>query len=135
MNLYQITLSTFGTCFCSKVGLPLAFSMKDDLTCIPGVTFLFRAGLALFSCTRRILLQSTSADAILDILYHPPPNILPATPDAFIDLAFSMKLKDDDLRKQRSKLEAQVKRRTAQSRPSPISPATTQTISLPKNGI
>ena len=46
-----------------------------------------------------------------------------------------MKLKDDDLRKQRTKLEAQVKRRTAHTRPSPISPATPHTISLPKSGI
>ncbi|KAI0736093.1 RabGAP/TBC [Earliella scabrosa] len=106
-----------------------------DVFLFEGVTFLFRAGLAIFSCTRRIVLQATSPQTLLDVLAHPPPSTLPATPDAFIDLAFSMKLKDDDLRKQRNKLEAQVKRRTAHSRPSPISPATPQTISLPKNGI
>ena len=100
-----------------------------------GVTFLFRAGLAIFSCARRVFLQSASPDAVLDALSRPPPNVLPPNPDAFIELAFSMKLKDDDIRKQRNKLEAQVKRRTAQTRASPISPATPQTISLPKNGI
>ncbi|RPD53232.1 RabGAP/TBC [Lentinus tigrinus ALCF2SS1-7] len=106
-----------------------------DVFLFEGVTFLFRAGLALFSCARRVFLQSTSPDAVLDALSRPPPGVLPPSPDAFIELAFSMKLKDDDIRKQRNKLEAQVKRRTAQTRASPISPATPQTISLPKNGI
>ena len=113
------------------------------LGCVPhcnyhiyaGVTFLFRAGLALFSCTRRFFLQSPSPEAVLDILSRPPPTVLPPSPDAFIELAFSVKLKDDDVRKQRGKLEAQVKRRTAQARASPISPAITPTISLPKNGL
>ncbi|RPD56478.1 hypothetical protein L227DRAFT_260045 [Lentinus tigrinus ALCF2SS1-6] len=71
------------------------------------------------------------ASGVLVALSRPPPGVLPPNPDAFIELAFSMKLKDDDIRKQRNKLEAQVNRRTAQTRASPISPATPQTISLP----
>jgi hypothetical protein len=43
---------------------------------------------------------------------HPAPSSLPPTSDAFIALAFSFKLKDDDVRKQRIKMEAQVKRQT-----------------------
>ena len=84
---------------------------------IAGVTFLFRAGLALFSCTRRIVLQSTSPDALLNVLCRPPPSLLPPTPDAFIELAFSMKLKDDDVLKQRQKMDTQLKRATQQTRP------------------
>ncbi|PIL34749.1 hypothetical protein GSI_02536 [Ganoderma sinense ZZ0214-1] len=105
-----------------------------DVFLFEGVTFLFRAGLALFACTRRVILQSPSPEAVLQVLSRPPPACLPPSPDAFIELAFSMKFKDDDVRKQRSKLEAQVKRRTAQARASPISPAITSAISLPRNG-
>ncbi|KAI1786278.1 RabGAP/TBC [Ganoderma leucocontextum] len=106
-----------------------------DVFLFEGVTFLFRAGLALFACTRRLILQSASPEAVLHVLSHPPPTCLPPSPDAFIELALSMKFKDDDVRKQRSKLEAQVKRRTAQARAAPISAAITSAISLPKNGI
>ncbi|KAI0770873.1 rab-GTPase-TBC domain-containing protein [Trametes elegans] len=101
-----------------------------DVFLFEGVTFLFRAGLAVFSSCRRLVMQSTSPDSILDILAHPPPSTLPPNPDAFVELALSVKLKDDDIRKQRNKLEAQVKRRT-QPRASPL--ASTPTISLPKS--
>ncbi|CDO78290.1 hypothetical protein BN946_scf184674.g12 [Trametes cinnabarina] len=101
-----------------------------DVFLFEGVTFLFRAGLAIFACSRRSVLQSTSSGSVLDALAHPPIHTLPPTPEAFIDLAFTVKLKDDDVRKQRNKLEAQVKRRT-QPRASPL--ATTPTISLPKS--
>ncbi|KAI0641277.1 RabGAP/TBC [Trametes meyenii] len=101
-----------------------------DVFLFEGVTFLFRAGLAIFACCRRLLLQSTSPDTVLDVLARPPLSVLPPNPDAFVEQALSVKLKDDDVRKQRNKLEAQVKRRT-QPRASPM--ATTPTISLPKS--
>ena len=94
-----------------------------------GVLFLFRVGLAIFSCCRRTLLQSSSPEAVLDSLFRPPTTALPASPDALIELAFTMKLKDDDIRKQRIKMEAQVKRQT-QIRPPT---ATTGKISLPRS--
>ena len=108
--------------------------LPDIRSSFSGVTFLFRAGLALFACTRRVILQTPSPEAVLQVLARPPATCLPPSPDAFVELAFSMKFKDDDVRKQRSKLEAQVKRRTAQARAAPISAATTSAISLPKNG-
>ncbi|KAI0628503.1 RabGAP/TBC [Trametes polyzona] len=101
-----------------------------DVFLFEGVTFLFRVGLAIFSGCRRLILQATSPDAILDTLCHPPPTALPLNPEALIELAFTVKLKDDDVRKQRNKLEAQVKRRT-QPRASPLT--STPTISLPKS--
>jgi hypothetical protein len=56
------------------------------------------------------------------------------TPEALIELAFTVKLKDDDVRKQRVKMEAQVKRQ-AQSRlalpSSARSNASSPSISLP----
>lgn len=53
----------------------------------------------------------------MSILLKPPASLLPTQADAFLDIAFSVKMKDDDIRKQRNKLEAQVKRQTqSQSR-------------------
>ncbi|KAI0830355.1 RabGAP/TBC [Trametes gibbosa] len=101
-----------------------------DIFLFEGITFLFRVGLAIFSSCRRLVLQATSPNAVLDALRNPPPTALPLNPEALIELAFSVKFKDDDIRKQRNKLEAQVKRRT-QPRASPL--ATTPTISLPKS--
>ncbi|KAH9851255.1 RabGAP/TBC [Lenzites betulinus] len=101
-----------------------------DIFLFEGITFLFRVGLAIFSGCRRIVLQATSPETVLEALRHPPPTALPLNPEAFIELAFSVKFKDDDIRKQRGKLEAQIKRRT-QPRASPL--ATTPTISLPKS--
>ena len=67
----------------------------------------------------------------MNILSHPPPGALPSTSDAFIEAVFGIKLKDDDIRKQRTKLEQQVKRRT-QGR-TPLSTPGQTTISLPKS--
>lgn len=58
------------------------------------------------------MLSSTSEAAALDCLVRPPAACLPANPETFITLAYSFKLKDDDVRKQRIKMEAQVKRQT-----------------------
>ena len=54
----------------------------------------------------------SARDAVLNTLLHPPVSCLPSTADAFLDIAASVKLKDDEVRKQRTKLEAQVKRKT-----------------------
>ncbi|KAH9941861.1 RabGAP/TBC [Epithele typhae] len=97
-----------------------------DVFLFDGVSFLFRAGIALFTWSKEKIMQCTSPDAALDMLFHP--TSLPANPDAFIDMCLSVKLKDSDLQKQRSKIESQVRRRTAQARPSPISPTTPATI-------
>jgi hypothetical protein len=81
-----------------------------------GIPFLFRTGLALFLCCRRAILESKSPDRILTIISRIPSLCLPSSPDALIEQAMSVKLKDDDLRKHRSKMEAQMKRQTTQNR-------------------
>lgn len=43
---------------------------------------------------------------------HPPPFLISSSPETLIELANSFKIKDDDIRKQRVKLEAQIKLRT-----------------------
>ncbi|KAF9470703.1 hypothetical protein BDN70DRAFT_659976 [Pholiota conissans] len=83
-----------------------------DLFLFEGVPFLIRVGLALMQCCRRRILESTSDEAVFHVLRHPPPSFLPPTPDAFLGLAFNVKHKDDDMRKQRVKMEAQIKRQT-----------------------
>ena len=77
-----------------------------------GVPFLIRIGLALISCLRRQILESTNDEAVLRMLHHMSPLALPPSPDSFITFTLSIKLKDDDIRKQRVKMEAQVKRQT-----------------------
>ncbi|KII83924.1 hypothetical protein PLICRDRAFT_118717 [Plicaturopsis crispa FD-325 SS-3] len=96
--------------------LPTEYLLRVwDIFFFEGIPFLFRVGLALFQCCRRQLLDATGEQAVMLNLLHPQPNSLPPTAEAFVTLAHSMKLKDDDLRKQRVKMEAQVKRQ-AQSR-------------------
>ncbi|KAG5641671.1 hypothetical protein DXG03_004452, partial [Asterophora parasitica] len=88
--------------------LPLDYVNRVwDIFLFEGVPFLFRVALALVSCCRRQLLDSTSADSLLGNLLRPASNVLPSSPEALITLALSVKLKDDDIRKQRVKLEAQ----------------------------
>ncbi|KAE9402270.1 hypothetical protein BT96DRAFT_956282 [Gymnopus androsaceus JB14] len=81
-----------------------------DLFLYEGVPILIRVGLAILYCCRRAILDATSEDAVLYYLKRPSPTWLPPTPDAFITLAFSFKVKDDDVRKQRVKMEKQVKK-------------------------
>lgn len=106
-------LIEFGTCFYSKV---IAFSSFLILSMAnaypPGIPFLIRVGLALIYCCRRRILECTSEESLLNCLRHPSPQSLPPSPDGFISLVYSIKLKDDDVRKQRVKMEAQVKRQT-----------------------
>ncbi|THU93215.1 RabGAP/TBC [Dendrothele bispora CBS 962.96] len=93
-----------------------------------GVPFLIRAGLAIIYCCRRAILEATSENAVLQYLKRPPPTWLPPSPEAFVTLSLSFKVKDDDVRKQRVKMEAQVKRQ-AQAPPR----STGGAISLPRS--
>ncbi|KAF8149384.1 hypothetical protein B0H34DRAFT_733556 [Crassisporium funariophilum] len=98
-----------------------------DLFLFEGVPYLLRVALAIVTCCRRRILDATSEDAVLHMFRHPSQAWLPATPEHFISLTLSIKLKDDDIRKQRVKMEAQVKRQTQVPRAS-----TSAVISLPR---
>ncbi|KAG6856602.1 hypothetical protein H0H87_002694 [Tephrocybe sp. NHM501043] len=100
-----------------------------DIFLFEGVPFVFRVALVLVSCCRRQIFDAPSADAALNIVLRPNPELLPTSPEALITLALSVKLKDDDLRKQRVKLEAQIKRQTQLPRPAVSTPGS---ISLPR---
>jgi len=113
--------------------LPVEYHLRVwDVFLFEGIPFLFRIGLALFSCCRRALLESQGKERTVAVLSRIPLPCLPSTPDALVELAMSMKLKDDDVRKHRGKMEAQLKRQT-QSRV--IKPATNggAPISLPRS--
>lgn len=77
-----------------------------------GVVFLFRIGLALVTCCRRALRDMRNEADALSLLERPPPFLLSSSPSALVELSSSFRIKDDDIRKQRVKLEAQVKRQT-----------------------
>ncbi|PCH32956.1 RabGAP/TBC [Wolfiporia cocos MD-104 SS10] len=103
-----------------------------DVFLFEGVSFMIRMGLALISCRRTLLLQAVDRERTISLLGERSTQGLPPTPDALIELALSLKVNDDDLRKQRAKLEAQVKRQT-QSRANPAAlPRGSVSISLPK---
>ncbi|KAI6129346.1 RabGAP TBC [Pisolithus croceorrhizus] len=106
-----------------------------DIFLYEGMPFLFRVGLAVIHCVRHLLLQATSDESALENLTHPPVACLPSSADDFLSLCFNMKLKDDDVRKQRVKMEAQVKRQT-QARThaiNGIASRQTKSISLPRS--
>lgn len=59
-------------------------------------------------------------------------SLLPADPEELITLALAVKLKDDDVRKQRVKVEAQLRQQTQTSHRS--APRLVSSISLPRAG-
>ncbi|EKM60161.1 uncharacterized protein PHACADRAFT_82476 [Phanerochaete carnosa HHB-10118-sp] len=92
--------------------LPLEHSQRVwDIFLFEGAPFLFRVGLAIMMRCKQQVMQCAQRDMILNLLLHPPASMLPATADAFLELTTAVKLKDEDVRKQRAKLaEAHVKR-------------------------
>ncbi|KAG6877529.1 hypothetical protein C0993_006323 [Termitomyces sp. T159_Od127] len=99
-----------------------------DIFLFEGVPFLFRVALVLVSCSRQRIFDTTSVDGALSAVLRPSPEVLPNSPQALIMLALAVKIKDDDLQKQRVKLEAQAKRQTL----APRTVSTPGSISLPR---
>ncbi|OAX37425.1 RabGAP TBC [Rhizopogon vinicolor AM-OR11-026] len=104
-----------------------------DMFLYEGVPLLIRVGLTLVQCVRHLILQATSEEVAMEYLLHPPLACLPSTADTFLNQALSMKLKDDDVRKQRIKMESRLKRQTqSRSLSTNASGMQTASISLPK---
>lgn len=98
-----------------------------------GVPFLFRVGLAIVSLCKQQVLELSNRDAILNLLLHPPSAILPSTAEAFLDVTAAVKLKDDDIRKQRTKLfEAHSKRQNRPPQNGSAGLSGVPSISLPR---
>jgi TBC1 domain family member 10 len=98
-----------------------------------GIPILIRAGMAIVYCCRRAILDSKSEENALALLRKPNPNWLPPSADAFILLLNSVKLKDEDVKKQRVKMEHQLTKRQAQQQVSLSTPIrSAASISLPR---
>ncbi|KAH7890225.1 RabGAP TBC [Phlebopus sp. FC_14] len=82
-----------------------------DIFLYEGITWLFRVGLVLCQCIRHLLLQASSEEAALEYLLHPPLACLPSSAESFLQRVSTVKMKDDDIRKQRVKMETQLKQR------------------------
>ncbi|KAG8905424.1 hypothetical protein FRB99_008970 [Tulasnella sp. 403] len=82
-----------------------------DMFIYDGVTWLFRVALNLLLANRKHIMDARSGPKpeLLDYLFHPPAQALPADPDAFVTAALGLKVKEDELRKLRSKLEGNLK--------------------------
>ncbi|KAJ3548368.1 hypothetical protein NM688_g5306 [Phlebia brevispora] len=106
-----------------------------DIFLFEGVVFLFRVGLAIMQCCKQTVMQTAERDAVLNTLLHPPALCLPSNAETFLEMASSVKLKDDDVRRQRTKLEAQVKRQTqARAHTSQVTASgAVPSISLPRS--
>ncbi|KAI0344356.1 TBC-domain-containing protein [Trametopsis cervina] len=103
--------------------LPFEHSQRVwDIFLYEGITFMFRVGLAIVQCCKQAILHTPDRETILNMLLHPPSQMLPASPDGFIEIASTLKFKDDDLRKQRNKLDAQNKRHTQSRGSSALAP-------------
>ncbi|KIJ28878.1 hypothetical protein M422DRAFT_189175 [Sphaerobolus stellatus SS14] len=82
-----------------------------DLFFYEGIPLLFRTGLAIFSYARPYLLNGPMDPSVTpkDYLLHPPAEIFPTNPEEFINQVLNVRLKDDDIRKARVKMEAAAK--------------------------
>lgn len=88
--------------------------------------------MALLTSVRRTLLDTKGADACLALLRRPPQHLIAdRTPDTLVELALGAKLKDDDVRKQRIKMEAAVKLQTQHTRKPQGAAGSSPAISLP----
>jgi hypothetical protein len=97
--------------------LPTEYMVRVwDVFLLEGPVFLIRVGLALAACARAPLLACTDARRALALLARPPPDGLPPDADAFVALAMGVRLRDDDVRAQRAKMEARLR---ASARPPP----------------
>jgi len=79
--------------------------------------FLFRLGLAVLRVCRPFIMDAArcrSAEDAITFLVKPPITAFPTHPDVIISSALGVKFKEDDLRKLRPKIEAQLKQRHPQ---------------------
>jgi hypothetical protein len=78
---------------------------------LAGVPLLLRVGLAILSICRQFLLETPTSQGPSHMAYllRPPSEALPGDPEQFIAQVLAVKLKDDDIRKSRVKMEAAVK--------------------------
>ncbi|OCB89507.1 RabGAP/TBC [Sanghuangporus baumii] len=105
-----------------------------DVYFCEGPPFLFRVALAILSCCRGAIESSSDRTAVLSYLSRPETmSLLPEDPEEFVNLAMAVKIKDEDIKKQRVKVETELRRRT-QSAQRNSAPRLVSSISLPRAG-
>jgi len=85
-----------------------------------GPVLLFRLGLAVLTFCRSFILdtsQCRSSAEALAFLLQPPVDVFPSDPDHIVSTAMAAKLREDDIRKLRPKIEARLKKQTLVARP------------------
>lgn len=107
----------FSSVFAGTLPLPHLHRVWD-LFIYEGIPFLFRVGLNILSLSRRYFLEGPMNPNIPPTMYllHPPAEAFPADPEVFIAQTLAVKLKDDDIRKSRVKMEAAVVKQQQQQR-------------------
>jgi hypothetical protein len=72
---------------------------------------LFRVGITILCLCRRYLSEVPKGPvpSYMAYLLRPPPHVLPADPEQFIAQVLAVKLRDEDIRKSRVKMEAAAK--------------------------
>ncbi|KAG8221692.1 hypothetical protein J3R82DRAFT_1978 [Butyriboletus roseoflavus] len=126
----SITRPWFSTLFVGSLSVDHLHRVWD-IFLYDGIPYLFRVGLVVVNCVRHLLLQADTEEAALAHLVRPPPACLPSATELLV-LAANVKLKDDDVRKQRVKMEQQLKRTTQARPPNGLSIVQTAAISLPR---
>ncbi|KZO92107.1 RabGAP/TBC [Calocera viscosa TUFC12733] len=99
----------FASVFCSV--LPTAHVQRVwDIYLLEGSSFLFRTGLVILQSAKRHLMSpSTFPPSALSYLTRPPANIFDPDPDSFVNRVASIRMRDDELKRLRPKIEAQLK--------------------------
>ncbi|KAG9126368.1 hypothetical protein FRC07_003712 [Ceratobasidium sp. 392] len=93
-----------------------------DVFLFEGAPFLFRVALSLLNCMKKQIMTLTpkSSPGALACLLSIAPQCLPSDPDQLIAAAYSVKFKEDDMRKVRPKIEAQLRKESGLNRPVPV---------------
>ncbi|EJD04610.1 RabGAP/TBC [Fomitiporia mediterranea MF3/22] len=94
--------------------------------------FLFRIGVAILACCRSAIESTSDRAAVVAFLMRPETlSLLPEDPEEFINIALAAKIKDEDIKKQRVKVEAHMKQQTQTAQRS-TAPRLVSSISLPR---
>ncbi|KAG8772414.1 hypothetical protein FRC12_003088 [Ceratobasidium sp. 428] len=93
-----------------------------DVFLFEGAPFLFRIALVILNCMKKQIMTLTpkSSPGALACLLSISPQCLPSDPDQLIAAAYSVRFKEDDMRKARPKIEAQLRKESGLSRPVPV---------------
>ncbi|KAF8317455.1 RabGAP TBC [Clavulina sp. PMI_390] len=86
----------------------------DTIMFFSDPTFILRLGLAMLKLCRPFIMDAArchSGEDARNYLIRPPLTVFPKDPDSILSIAFSLKMKEDELKKLRPKVEAQLKQR------------------------